>query len=109
MLAVLPLVFCGFALLALAMPRHADDVLAREFARGTRLLLRGIGAAALVLTLFACIRLAGPSAGATAWCGLLLPAALAVGLVLTYRPHALLWMLPVGVAVGTVLLADIIQ
>jgi hypothetical protein len=89
------LALAGMAWLALAMDVHWRQVMHRpaESAAGTRRLLRALGTLALVLSLLACLRADRPSMAVLVWVMMLAGGALAVALMLAWRPRglALLW------------------
>ena len=74
----------GFLCLAFVMDRHASDVLGRAPRRRECWLARGAGIALLAVALTACIAAEGVSIGITAWLGVMTPAALLIGLGLTW-------------------------
>lgn len=78
----------GFAWLALAMDEHWERVQG-EAAAAPRRVLRLLGAAAVVLSLVACLRADPPSMAVLVWLMLLAAAALAVALALAWRPGLL--------------------
>ncbi len=99
--------FAGFALLCLAMPRHASRVLRRSATASTRYGVRAGGALLLSLALLIVVHSEGLGIGLVAWCAWLAAGATAVVLLLTYRPAALkggVWLAGV-IAVGGWLVA----
>ncbi|MBK1687566.1 hypothetical protein CKO37_08590 [Rubrivivax gelatinosus] len=78
----------GFAWLALAMDEHWERVQGGAAALPRRA-LRLLGAAAVVLSLVACLRADPPSMAVLVWLMLLAGAALAVALALAWRPALL--------------------
>jgi len=98
------LAHAGFAALALAMDRHHRSM--RATRRGCpprlRLALRAAGTLALALSLATALRAWPTADGAVAWFGLLTVAALALVLLLAYRPRA---ALVGGVTAGVLALA----
>lgn len=87
---------CGMALLALAMEVHWGQVMHRA-ARDAlidRILLRVLGAAALLLALLACLVADRPSMAVLVWVMLLAAAAVLVAFTLTWRPRALRFLWP---------------
>ena len=87
------LAFSGMAWLALAMDVHWGQVMHRpaEQAFTARRALRGLGAAALLLSLLACGMADRPSMAALVWVLLLAGGALSVGQLLAWRAH---WLRP---------------
>ncbi len=81
----------GMAWLALAMEVHWDQVMSRPAteAHATRRLLRGLGAVALPLSLWACLLADRPSMAALVWVMLLAGSAVVVAWVLAHRPRLL--------------------
>ena len=81
--------FTGFAMLAIAMPRHLEQVMGRghalRFSRAARLAGWGL----LALSVLPCLAGTGPSIGWTRWVGALTFAAFPVAMILTYRPRLL--------------------
>ena len=88
MLATTAFVAClaGFAGIALAMTRHARDLLGRANTPRKRLACRTAGWALLALSLWLCITNWGAAIGLAAWFGLATVAALLVAMALTYAP-----------------------
>jgi hypothetical protein len=82
----------GIAWLALAMQVHWTQVRGTEARAGTALSLRLLGAGALGLSLWACLRADHASMAALLWVMLLTAAALTVAFVLAWRPHWLAWL-----------------
>lgn len=77
----------GFAWLAFAMDVHWRQVRGSlALARKTLVLLRSIGAAALALSLFLCLRVDHVSMAALVWIMSLAASALIVALMLAWRP-----------------------
>ncbi len=90
----------GFALLALALPRHWEDSTGeRVDAVPARRAMRGAGASLLVLSLAACLLRDGASFGALLWVLILFGAAAGVALVLAWVPQ---WLLPLARRVSAV-------
>lgn len=83
------LAFAGFAMLAIAMPRHLEQVLGRGFELRFRNGVRVAGWVLLALSVLPCFVGAGLSIAWTRWFGALTFAALPVALLLTYRPRLL--------------------
>jgi len=104
------LAHAGFAALALAMDRHYRSMRATRRACPPRLRsgLRAAGAFALALSLATALHAWPPADGAVAWFGLLTVAALALVLLLAYRPRAALTVglttAALGLAAGAVLI-----
>lgn len=59
----------AFALLALAMQRHQEDLFGRALAAGPTRALRAAGWLALLASLAVAVRAQGWSLGLVAWCG----------------------------------------
>ena len=91
-LMALLLSLAGFVALALAMERHHRQVWQRAPSRKQSLLLRCAGVIGLGAALAACVAHAGWATGTVIWLGLMTVAALAVALVLSYRPRWLALM-----------------
>lgn len=86
--------FSGMVWLALAMEVHWGQVMHRhaDEALGPRRRLRALGAAALLLSLLACLTADRPSMAVLVWVMLLAVAAASVAMVLSRRPRWLsLW------------------
>jgi len=79
--------FPAFVALAVAMPRHQEELLGRELSTRSALAWRLAGAAGLGLALAACLQAWSLSVGIAAWTGLLTFAAMLVGWLLAYAPH----------------------
>lgn len=80
----------GLALLALAMDAHWRQVRGRQpLAPRIARTLRALGATALALSLFCCLRADHASMAALVWVMALAAAALAVALMLAWRPRLL--------------------
>lgn len=79
--AAFALAFAGWVAFSRTMERHALP------AGRHRGVLRGAGAAGLVLSLLACRQAQGSSQGWVLWCGVLTLTAMALMLVLTYAPQ----------------------
>jgi Fe2+ transport system protein FeoA len=92
--------FAGMAWLALAMDVHWGQVMHRPAAQAsrTRARLRTLGAAALPLSLLACLAADRPSMAVLVWFMLLAGSALAVALALAWKPRLLALMWPVPAA-----------
>ena len=91
-LLALLLSLAGFVALALAMERHHRQVWQRAPSRKQCMLLRCFGITGLGAALAACVAHAGWATGTVIWLGLMTVAALAVALVLSYRPRWLALM-----------------
>lgn len=92
----------GMAWLALAMEVHWGQVMPRpaDGAATLRRTLRALGAAALGLSLLACLRADRASMAVLVWLMLLAGAALTVALLLARCPRLLAWLCPAGQRVG---------
>ena len=87
-LIALVLVWLGFALLSIAMPRHRMDILPkRKLTHRQQRLLQGIGAGLLVLSGWAAVVGSGLGAGLATWAGLLTLALTVQAMLLTYKPR----------------------
>jgi hypothetical protein len=84
LLIFLPAVL-GLAVLALSMPRHHRDLLAKPPSRIMERALRMIGWAFMAVSFAIAIAIEGMTIGAVLWIGLLTVAAQLVALMLTYR------------------------
>ncbi|WP_119157865.1 DUF3325 domain-containing protein [Caldimonas tepidiphila] len=92
--------FSGMAWLALAMEVHWEQVRrgpAAEARRPCRL-LRGLGVAALLFSLLACLQADRPSMAVLVWMMLLAGGAVAVAMTLARRPGLLVLLWPFGPA-----------
>ena len=89
LIAATALALAGMAWLALAMETHWGQVMHRPAtsATRTRQLLRGLGAASLLLSLLACLAADRPSMATLVWTMLLAGSAVAVALTLSWRPR----------------------
>ncbi|HEY8521502.1 MAG TPA: DUF3325 domain-containing protein [Gammaproteobacteria bacterium] len=90
--AVLTLAFLAAACAAFRMERHQRSVFERPAAAGWR---RAFGAGAIGAAGAACVVAVathGPAIGVVQWMWVLGLAAVAVGLVLSYRPRCLPWL-----------------
>lgn len=87
--------FSGMAWLALAMEVHWEQVMHRPTAEAprTRLVLRVLGAAAVLLSLPACLMADRPSMAVLVWVMLLAVAAVLIAFMLAWKARALgiLW------------------
>ncbi|WP_157268771.1 DUF3325 family protein [Azohydromonas aeria] len=94
----------GMAWLALGMDVHWSQVMHRpaDEAVRTRRALRALGAAALLLSLLACLRADRPSMAVLVWVMLLAGSAVAVALALARRPALLALAWPPGRQRGAV-------
>tara|TARA_R110000772_G_scaffold129051_3_gene236952 strand:- start:8167 stop:8505 length:339 start_codon:yes stop_codon:yes gene_type:complete len=82
--------FSGAVWLALAKPVHWAQVMSARAARGHPApVLRCLGWLALAAALAACLRADAPTMAVLVWVMLLVPAALAVAMVLAWRPAIL--------------------
>lgn len=95
LLAATATTLVGMAWLALAMEVHWDQVMHRPASEvpATRGCLRVLGAAALALSLWACLMADRPSMAVLVWVMLLAGSAVVVAWVLAHRPGllALAW------------------
>jgi hypothetical protein len=99
-LAACILAVWGFALLALSQQRHLERVFeSNRPPSHNRRAQTAIGFIAIGLSLPACIASQGASFGSLLWVLLLSAAALAVALMLTWRPQ---WLRPLAGAARTV-------
>lgn len=83
----LALSFAGFSSLALAMERHADEILPKPLRAPWPRLAQAGGSLLLLAALAVCIAAAGASVGVALWTGAMGFAAIALGLLLTYAPR----------------------
>jgi Protein of unknown function (DUF3325) len=90
------LALSGMAWLSLAMEIHWGQVMHRPAtpANRTRQLLRGLGSMAILLSLLACLMADRPSMAVLVWIMLLAGSAVAVALVLSWRPN---WLRPLAI------------
>lgn len=79
------LLLCGFAALALSMPKHHRDLFGCALQPALGRALRWGGWASLALALVTAITGSGVSVGIVLWFGLATLAALIVAVMLTYR------------------------
>jgi len=87
-LIALALVWLGFALVAIAMPRHCMDILPeRKLTHRQQRLLQGTGAGLLVLSAWTAVVASGLGFGLAAWAGLLTLALVAQAMLLAYKPR----------------------
>ncbi|KRC68263.1 hypothetical protein D3C85_190790 [compost metagenome] len=98
------LTYSGMACLGLAMPRHYDQVWARDAAAGHTRVLRGAGVLLLALALLPCVGLWGNTIGVLAWLGWLSAGALLSVGMLSWgpRPAARTAALAVAIALAGV-------
>lgn len=85
---------CGLAWLALAMESHWQQVRAVDTAPSPRTvcLLRGLGAAALVASLLACLQADHATMAVLVWVMSMTGGALLVAFTLAWRPRSLAWL-----------------
>jgi len=96
------LAFAGFAALSLAMDRHGEQVLGRRgLPAWQRRGLRVAGSALLGGSLTAVVGQHGWGMGLIVWTGLLTAAAMALAMLLCYRPRAVPMALA-GIGIGLV-------
>ncbi|KMO41763.1 hypothetical protein VQ03_12415 [Methylobacterium tarhaniae] len=100
LLVGLGLSFLGLAALCLSMARHHQAVWPGPPDRQRVLALRAAGWVLIALSLVAAIRLDGWNFGPVDWLGSLIGAGLVLIVVQSYRPRALLWMVPAAAAVA---------
>ncbi|PKA69214.1 uncharacterized protein DUF3325 [Pseudomonas baetica] len=87
MLLALLLCYAGFTALCLAMPRHHDELLGHTSSARRRQGLKLIGWLLLALSLWAAVAVKGWSFGLVDWFAVLMLSALALVLLLPYRPR----------------------
>lgn len=92
-LSVLLLAFSGFTALCAAMTKHQLDLLGRRLSSRTSLQLRWGGGACLVAAFALAIADRGAAFGSVYWTGAIMIAALALTLLIPYRPQ---WARPAG-------------
>jgi len=86
---------CGMAWLALAMEVHWSQVRTRAtYGAAVARRLRSFGAAALFLSLVVCLVADHASMAVLVWVMTLSASALAVAMILAYRPQLLSWLAP---------------
>lgn len=100
MLAPIGLAYAGLAALCLGMHRHHRQVVGRSPRAGVALALRLAGNALLVLSLAAAVAADGWAVGPVAWFGGLSAAALALVLLLPYRPRLAIGLGLAGLALA---------
>lgn len=83
----LTLSYVGFAFLAMAMRRHALEMLGHVLTQGKQRTAQVLGLALLAAALVLCVHRWGGSVGAAVWLGLLTFSVLGLGLQLTYKPR----------------------
>jgi len=83
--------FVGFALIALSMPRHWQQVVASPQPVRARRSGRALGSGLLAAALALCVLFDGWSFGLILWVTTLSAAAILVAFVLAWRPHWLRW------------------
>lgn len=84
--------FCGLAWLALAMEAHWQQLRRNAAGRRTVLSLRALGAAALAAALAICLAADHGSMASLVWVMALAASALAVAMLLAWRPRWLAWL-----------------
>ena len=87
MLLPLLLTYAGFTALCLSMPRHHDELLSRKASTRRRQCLKLAGWFLLGLSLWAAVSANGWSFGLVDWFAVLMLSALALVLLLPYRPR----------------------
>jgi hypothetical protein len=92
--------FLGLAALSLSLGRHHQALWPTPPDRRRILGLRAAGWALIALSLAAAIRLDGWNFGPVDWLGTLTGAGLLLIVVQSYRPRALLWLVPVAALVA---------
>lgn len=95
------LAYAGMAGLSFAMDRHYEQLTGlREVPVRPRVLLRVGGSALLAAALMPCAMAWGRSVGVVAWLGFLSAGALAVALLLPYRPRGAAWLAACAAVAG---------
>jgi hypothetical protein len=79
--------FAGFGALCLSMARHARQALGSVPGLAVRAIAAVLGWALLALSLLPSLKVHGVSIGIAAWLGFSTLAAVAVGLLLAYKPR----------------------
>ncbi len=87
MLLPLLLTYCGFTALCLSMPRHHDELLGHKPSARRRQGMAASGWMLLGLSLWAAVTSKGWSFGLVDWFAVLMLSALALVLLLPYRPR----------------------
>jgi SNF family Na+-dependent transporter len=87
MLLPLLLTYAGFTALCLSMPRHHDELLGEKLSVSRRQALKIAGWLLLCLSLWAAVSANGLSFGLVDWFAVLMLSALALVLLLPYRPR----------------------
>jgi len=81
------LMFLAFAAIAASMARHRQQLGTERHSPAQLLYWRISGYALLAASLVPCLLHWNPSIALALWCGLLTPAALLLGMLLTYAPN----------------------
>lgn len=104
-LIVFALSYAAFAVLALSMARHQDELAGagKTLAPPTVAALRVGGWSLLALALAPAVMAWGASVGTAGWLGVLTLAAMGVALQLTYAPGSARWAAPVAAGTALVL------
>lgn len=95
--------FAAFSAIALGTERHAKQVFGRQPAPPLRRALSATGWVLLVASLAPALAARGPSIGSLNWLGYLSVAAVAIALLLSYRPQPLRFLAPVLLALALAL------
>ena len=95
----LALAYSGMAGLGFAMDRHHEQL------TSLRVLLRIGGWLLLIAALVPCVMAWGATVGPVAWLGFLSAGALAVALMLPYRPRGAAWLAAIAAPAGSAALA----
>jgi hypothetical protein len=98
------LAYAGLCSLCLAMPAHFKELIGREARAHERLGMRALGWSAQGLALSACFIARGAAVGTILYLGIVTVAALALVLMLPYRPRWPLYIASIGTALGLFLL-----
>jgi Protein of unknown function (DUF3325) len=102
----LALAYSGMAGLGFAMDRHHEQLTSlRETPVRRRVLLRIGGWLLLIAALVPCVMAWGATVGPVVWLGFLSAGALAVALMLPYRPRGAAWLAAIAAPAGSAALA----
>jgi hypothetical protein len=101
-LLALALGFPGFAVLALTMDRHRDQLLGRALSSRAALAGRCAGAGFLTLSLIVCSSRWNASVAVAVWAGVLTAASMGLGLLLTYAARSVLPLAALAATTGIV-------
>ncbi|MFV0623598.1 DUF3325 domain-containing protein [Sphingomonas sp. ac-8] len=104
-LATLLFAFAGFTALCLAMDKHQLELLGARLGRSDTRLLRSAAVVALTAAYACSVAVAGWRFGSVEWVGAIMIAALAMTLILPYRPRWIVRLAVGGCVVGVLICA----